>query len=181
MAPSMPPIQTTTENVNRYRLGRGRRVCKRVDVWAAPACEPYWMWGDYHLDVDFVKTSTWYLQDGSVHDSETSHPSPSAPTTSKALPGRYLVIRFGGEKHGVHEVVAYFHANHRGLSWDALKTSLSSIRKRDGEKARVKRYHVHHAGKDQGKPDIFNNLRSSLQILPFREHERLTLADRRSR
>ena len=137
------------------------------------------MWFDYQLDVDFCKTSTWYLQDGSVHDRETSHPSPKPPSLAKSPKARYLTMTFGGAVHGVHEVVAYFHCNPRGLSWHALKASTSRVTRQDGERSVVKRYHVHHSAKTpNGEPDLTNNLRSSLTILTFREHVRLTQTER---
>lgn len=137
------------------------------------------MFGDYQLDVDFEKTSTWYDSDGDVHDEEVSFPNPISPSTKKPATDRYLQITIAGETHGVHEVVAYFHANPKRISWSALKNSESTITRRDGARVRVKRYHVHHAGKRaDGKPDLTNNLRAALEILPYREHERRTRADR---
>ena len=174
-----PPIRVVTRGVLRQAAGRGRRSCKRVDEWTAPAHSAYWMWGEYQLDVDFCKTSTWYLPDGTVHDTEVTHPSPNPPSSALAPTARYLTIQFGGRLQRVHEVVAYFHANHRSLTWSALKDSTSRITRQDGGQTSVKRYHVHHTAKTpSGAPDLTNNLRSSLAIVPFREHVRLTRADR---
>lgn len=178
----MPPIRAEEHGVERFAPGRGRRTCHRVDEWRAPAFEPpYWMFGDYQLDVDFEKTSTWYDSDGDVHDTVVSNPTPIAPSTKKLATDRYLQITIAGKTHGVHEVVAYFHANPKRLSWTALKDSESSITRKDGVRVRVKRYHVHHAGKRDGKPDLTNNLRASLEILPCREHERRTRRERKTK
>ena len=137
------------------------------------------MFGDYQLDVDFEKKSTWYDSDGEVHDEEVSFPSPISPSMKKPATDRYLQITIAGETHGVHEVVAYFHANPQRISWSSLKNTQSVVTRRDKERVRVKRYHVHHAGKRvDGKPDLTNNLREALEILPYREHERRTWADR---
>ena len=45
----------------------------------------------------------------------------------KPATDRYLQITIAGETHGVHEVVADFHANPKRISWSALKHAESMV------------------------------------------------------
>jgi hypothetical protein len=64
---------------------------------------------------------------GEVHDEEVSILNPISPSMKKPATDRYLQITIAGETHGVHEVVAYVHANPKRISWSALKHAESMV------------------------------------------------------